>query len=164
MRHVTLLPWIVAFKAFKTVTLIALGLALLTTRTEGPAGLLMRLALTVHLPLTSRLFNRALIATSHLTARKQTALAITAFGYAALMGTEGTALYLRKAWARWLTIIATSSLIPIELYEIAREVHPIRIVVLLVNVAIVIYLWDHEELFVSKPVVRTFRSAPVRRT
>jgi len=164
MRNATLLPWIVAFKAFKTVTLIALGIALLTTRAEGPVDLLVRLALTVHLPLTSRLFTRALVFTSHLTTTKQTALAITAFAFAALMGTEGTALYLRKPWARWLTIVATSSLIPIELYEIAREVHPIRIVVLLVNVAIVVYLWNHEELFVSKPVVRTFRSATVRRT
>jgi uncharacterized membrane protein (DUF2068 family) len=141
------LPWIVAFKAFKTVTLTALGIALLSTRTGDPVDWLIRLALTVHLPLTSRLFNRALIFTSNLTTTKQTALAITAFAYAALMGTEGTALHLRKPWARWLTIVATSSLIPIELYEIAREVHPIRIVVLIVNVAVVIYLWHHEELF-----------------
>jgi uncharacterized membrane protein (DUF2068 family) len=164
MRNATLLPWIVAFKAFKTVTLISLGIALLATRAEGAVGLLIQLALATHLPLTSRLFNRVLVFTSNLTTTKQTALAITAFGYAALMGTEGTALYLRKPWARWFTIIATSSLIPIELYEIAREVHPIRIIVLIVNVAVVIYLWNHEELFVSKPVVRTFRSAPVGRT
>jgi uncharacterized membrane protein (DUF2068 family) len=150
MRNGTLVPWIVAFKAFKTVTLIALGIVLLTTRTEGPVGLLMRLALSVHLPLTSGLFTRALVFISRLTPAKQTALAITAFGYAALMGTEGTALYLRKPWARWLTIVATSSLIPIELYEIAREVHPIRVFVLLANVAIIIYLWNHEELFVKE--------------
>jgi len=148
-RRPTLLPWIVAFKAFKTVTLTALGIALLATRTADPNETLIRLALAVHLPLTSRLLARAIVVASQLTTTKQTALAITAFGYAALLGTEGTALYLRKPWARWLTIIATSSLIPIELYEIAREIHPVRVVVLLANVAIVIYLWNHEELFVK---------------
>src|SRR5262249_1830337 len=134
---------------FKTVTLLALGIALLTTRSMNPTDVLMQLALAVHLPLTSRLFNRALVFAANLTARRETALAITAFGYAALMGTEGAALHLRKPWARWLTIIATSSLIPIELYEIAREVHPIRIAVLVVNVVVVLYLWKHEEMFVK---------------
>ena len=38
---------------------------------------------------------------------RQTTLAITAFGYATLMGTEGVALYMRKPWAPWFTIIAT---------------------------------------------------------
>jgi len=53
----------------------------------------------------------------------------------------------RKPWARWFTIIATSSLIPIEVYEIVRELHPIRVFVLLANVAIVIYLVRRKELF-----------------
>jgi uncharacterized membrane protein (DUF2068 family) len=149
MRDATLLPWIVAFKAFKTVTLTALAVALLTTRNLDPNDALIRFALAVHLPLTSRVFTRALVFANGLTASRQTALAITAFGYAALMGTEGVALYLRKRWARRLTIVATSSLIPIELYEIARELHPIRVMVLFVNVAIVSYLWKHEELFVK---------------
>lgn len=147
MRNTNLLPWIVAFKAFKTVTLTALGIALLTARGLDPDDALMRFALAVHLPLTSRLFNRAVVFANGLTASRETALAITAFGYAALMGTEGVALYLRKRWARWLTIVATSSLIPIEVYEISREVHPLRVVLLIVNVAVVIYLWNHEELF-----------------
>ena len=149
MQNATPLPWIVAFKAFKTVTLTALGIALLATRAADPNQTVMRLALAVHLPLTSRLFTRALVFASHLTPTKQTALAITAFAFAALLGTEGVALHLRKPWARWLTIVATSSLIPIELYESAREVHLIRIVVLLANVAVIIYLWNHQELFVK---------------
>jgi len=74
-------------------------------------------------------------------------LAITALGYAALMGIEGVALYQRKPWARWFTIIATSSRIPIEVYEIVRELHPIRVFVLLANIAIVIYLMRRKDLF-----------------
>ena len=49
----SLLPWIIAFKAFKSVTLTALAIVLLTTRHADPADVLMRFALAVHLPLTS---------------------------------------------------------------------------------------------------------------
>src|SRR4051812_2117968 len=90
------LPWIFAFKAFKPAPLPVLGVILLATRQADPVDLLMRLALTVHLPLTSALFERALTLTTGLTPSRHIGLAITAFGYAALMGTEGLALYLRR--------------------------------------------------------------------
>ena len=78
---------------------------------------------------------------------RETALAITAFAYAILMGSEGVSLYLRKPWARWFTIVASSSLIPLELYEIARAIRPLRVVVLLVNLAIVVYLYRRKDAF-----------------
>jgi uncharacterized membrane protein (DUF2068 family) len=149
MRRVSPLAWIIAFKAFKAITLAALGIALLATRDGDPVQLLTRLALTIHVPLSSELFERALDFALKLTVRKQTALAITAFGYAALMGTEGVTLYLRKPWARWFTIGATSSLLPVEVYEIVREVHAVRVLVLLVNVAVTIYLVNRKELFTT---------------
>jgi uncharacterized membrane protein (DUF2068 family) len=146
-RQRSLLPWIVAFKAFKTITLAGLGLTLLATRHGDPVDLLFRGALAVHLPVTSRLFERALDVAMRLTIGQQTALAVTAFGYAALMGTEGIGLHLRKPWARWFTIIATSSLVPIEVFEIARAVSATRIVILIANVAIVVYLARRKEIF-----------------
>jgi len=146
-RAGSLLPWIVAFKAFKAATLTAVGVTLLATRQDDPADLLVQLALAVHLPLSSELFGRALTYATQLTVGKQTALAVTALGYAVLMGTEGVSLYLRKPWARWFTIAATGSLIPIELYELVRNVHLVRVVVLVVNVAMVIYLYRKKEAF-----------------
>jgi len=140
-RDRSLLPWIVAFKAVKAITLTALGIALLALRHSDPLDVAMRAAMTFHLPLTSRLLARAVAYLSTLTIRRETALAITAFAYAALMGTEGIALYLRKRWARWFTIIATSSLIPVEIYEIVRHVRPARVGILLANILVVVYLW-----------------------
>jgi uncharacterized membrane protein (DUF2068 family) len=150
-RSLKILAWIVAFKAFKAVTLTALGVALLATRRADPVDTLFRLALAVHLPLSSELFDKALAFSLKLSIGKQTALGITALGYAALMGTEGVALYLRKPWARWFTIAATASLIPIELYEIAREPHVARVLVLVANVAIVAYLYQRPEMFSDTP-------------
>jgi uncharacterized membrane protein (DUF2068 family) len=146
-RRDGLLPWIIAFKAFKAVTLTALGIALVAAHRSDPVEALVRLAIAVHLPLTSRLFQRLAQSTGDLTPTKETALALTAFGYATLMGTEGVALYLRRPWARWFTIIATSSLIPFEIYAIIREVDPIRVLVLVANIGIVVYLWQRKEMF-----------------
>ena len=141
------LTWIIAFKAFKTIALTAAGVTLVAGRRGDPADLLMRLALVVHLPLTSRVFERAMDMALRLTAPSETALAIAAFGYAALMGTEGVGLYRRRAWARWFTMIVTSSFVPIEVYEIVRAPHVGRVLILLANVAIVVYLWRREEIF-----------------
>jgi uncharacterized membrane protein (DUF2068 family) len=141
------LPLIIGFKAFKATTLTVVGVALLVTRHRDPVDLVLRLALAVHLPLTSALLDKALTFALGLSVGRQIALGVTALGYAVLMGSEGIALYLRRPWARWFTIGATSSLIPIELYEIVREPRPLRILILLVNLAVVVYLYRREELF-----------------
>ena len=148
-RHSGLLPWIIAFKAFKAIALTALGVAFVAARHSDPALVLMSLADDLHVPLTSRLFQRLLQSAGSLTVKKETALALTAFGYAALMGTEGVALYLRKPWAPWFIIISISSLIPVEIYEIVRELHAIRVLALIANLGIVAYLWQRKEMFKS---------------
>src|SRR5258707_12103537 len=147
MRSRSLLPWIIAFKAFKAIALSALGIALLVTRRADPVDVLLGVASPVHLPVKSRLFQRLLLLVADLTITKETAVALTAFAYAILMGTEGVALYLRRPWARWFTIAATSSLIPLEVYEIVREVHPMRVFILLANIAVVVYLWRRKDVF-----------------
>ena len=146
-RRDGLLPWIIAFKAFKAVTLTALGIGLVAARHADPAQVLVRLGSAVHLPLTSRLLERLTQSVGDITTTKETALAWTAFGYAVLMGAEGVTLYLRKPWARWFTIVVTSSLIPLEIYEIIREMHAIRMLVIVANIGIVLYLWQRKDMF-----------------
>jgi uncharacterized membrane protein (DUF2068 family) len=65
------------------------------------------------------------------------------FFYSALFFTEGTGLALRKRWAEYLTIISTSSLLPVEIYEIYDAPSIPKFVVLLVNLTVVAYLvWE----------------------
>jgi hypothetical protein len=70
---------------------VALGIALLATRPDDPVELLACGTLAIHLSLTSTLFDRALRLALNRSMGKQIALAITAFGYAILMGSEGVA-------------------------------------------------------------------------
>ena len=146
-RRDGLLPWIVAFKAFKAVALTALGIGLVAARHADPSQVLVRLGIAVHLPVTSRLFERLTQSVDTITTTKETALALTAFGYAVLMGAEGVTLHLRKPWAGWFTIVVTSSLIPVEIYEIVREIDPIRVLVVVANIGIVVYLWQRKDMF-----------------
>jgi uncharacterized membrane protein (DUF2068 family) len=143
-----LLPWIIALKVLKAMTLTSLGVVLLVYARRDPVGLLINAAMAIHLPVTSHIFNRALAIATGLTIGRQIALAMTAFGYAGLLSAEAVGLTLRRAWARWFTIGVTASLLPIELYEIARRPgEPVRFITFVVNVAIVIYLYRRKDAF-----------------
>ena len=63
--------------------------------------------------------------------------------YLTLVLVEGFGLWFRQRWAEWLTVIATSTLIPFELWKLFF--HPtgksvIVLGVLIMNVAVVLYL------------------------
>ncbi len=68
------------------------------------------------------------------------ALEAGTFFYAVLHSIEGIGLILERDWAGYLVIIATSSLIPFEVYEIIRKFTVLRIALFALNVGIVIYL------------------------
>lgn len=63
-----------------------------------------------------------------------------AFLYAALFFTEGIGLWRQKRWAEYLTVVATSSFIPFEIYEIIQKRTIPRISALVINVLVVLYL------------------------
>ena len=67
-------------------------------------------------------------------------LGLVALFYAALFATEGVGLWRERRWAEYLTVIATGSLIPLEIYEVARHFELIRVSTLVVNLAVVGYL------------------------
>jgi len=60
--------------------------------------------------------------------------------YAALFLTEGIGLLRQKRWAEYLTVVATASLIPLEIYEVCRHVTWIRVLLFAANIAILAYL------------------------
>lgn len=71
---------------------------------------------------------------------KFVAIGLVTLGYAALFAIEGIGLWLGKHWAEWFTVIATGSLIPLELYETLHHFSWIKFAMLAGNVAIIIYL------------------------
>jgi uncharacterized membrane protein (DUF2068 family) len=135
-----LLQLIALGKFAKSALLITLGLAALHLINPAAAERLQTWARDLfshhRLPQAERLASMI----SSITPRRMEAAGLVCFAYAALFLTEGTGLWLRKRWAEYLTTIATSSLIPFELYEITRNPTSLRILLLAINLAIVAYL------------------------
>jgi uncharacterized membrane protein (DUF2068 family) len=53
---------------------------------------------------------------------------------------EAWALASGRRWGPWLVVVATSALVPFEVYELRRGIHAGRLAILIANVAVVAYL------------------------
>jgi uncharacterized membrane protein (DUF2068 family) len=60
--------------------------------------------------------------------------------YAAVFVVEGVGLLRRRQWAEWLTVIVTGSFIPFEIYELSRRPGAGKVIAIVLNLAIVVYL------------------------
>jgi uncharacterized membrane protein (DUF2068 family) len=60
---------------------------------------------------------------------------------------EAVGLWYAKRWAEYLTLIVTSSLLPVEVYELSHQVSPFKILAFIINIAVVVYLLFAKRLF-----------------
>jgi uncharacterized membrane protein (DUF2068 family) len=67
--------------------------------------------------------------------------------YAVLEGIEAIGLWFQKRWAEYLTFVATTVFLPLEVYELVHRLTPLKVVALIVNLAIVVYLLFAKRLF-----------------
>jgi uncharacterized membrane protein (DUF2068 family) len=74
-------------------------------------------------------------------------LGFVLLAYAALEATEMVGLWLAKRWAEYLTFIATTALVPYEVYELAKGVSAFKLITFIINVAVVVYLLLAKRLF-----------------
>ncbi len=75
------------------------------------------------------------------------ALAAAAAGYAVLEGAEAVGLWLQRRWAEYLTFVATIVFLPYEIWELTKSVSPLKVVALVINLAIAVYLLLAKRLF-----------------
>jgi uncharacterized membrane protein (DUF2068 family) len=73
--------------------------------------------------------------------------AAAVLAYALLEGIEAIGLWYQKRWAEYLTFVATTVFLPLEVYELAHKVSPLKIFAFVVNLAIVVYLLVAKRLF-----------------
>jgi uncharacterized membrane protein (DUF2068 family) len=136
----TLLRLIAIFKFLKAILLIGVGVGAFKLLHGDAASLLEHWVMALGLDPGNRFVERVLDKAAGLTPNNIKGLGIGSFMYAALFLTEGVGLWLLKRWAEWLTMIITSSLIPVEIYEIHRHATVIKVAVLVLNAAIAAYL------------------------
>ena len=134
---------IALFKFFKAAVLIATGYGVHLLLKES---LLLRLhewTMTLTDSFAQRLLLRALGWVEGLGAKRIHIVMAVTFVYTAVVLTEGVGLWLRRVWGEWVTVIATASLIPFELWELIVRPADRKLAVLgtvIVNVTILWYL------------------------
>jgi uncharacterized membrane protein (DUF2068 family) len=131
---------IAVFKLFKASILIAVGVGAFKLLHKDVADAVEHWVELLRLDPNNHFIDAALEKASDISPGKIKELGLGSMVYAGLFLTEGIGLWLEKRWAEWLTVIITSSLVPIEIYEIHRHPTPVKIAALLINLAIVAYL------------------------
>src|SRR5207237_8898571 len=66
---------------------------------------------------------------------------------AAVEGVEVVGLWYQRRWAEYLTFLVTTSLLPLEVYEILTRTTALKVLAFVVNVAVVVYLLFAKRLF-----------------
>jgi len=151
-EHDAFIKVIIIERVAKALVLVALGIGLLVAGSEGwltqwATYAQEQLNLDSDASVLEQILLRALALISGLS--HTTLLAIGAFAYALLEGTEGVGLAMRRRWAEYLTVLATGALIPFEAYEVIHKVTLFRAGALLLNLAVVGYLAYRKRLFVG---------------
>jgi uncharacterized membrane protein (DUF2068 family) len=131
---------IALFKLFKCVLLVSVGIGAIRLLHKDIGETVQHWVDVLRVDPDNRFFHAIITKVLAVTPKQLEALSIGTFFYAALLLTEGVGLLMRKFWAEYFTVITTAVFIPLELYEIAKHVSVTKIIVLLVNVAIVAYL------------------------
>jgi uncharacterized membrane protein (DUF2068 family) len=138
-----LIRLIAFFKFVKAGLLIALGVGAFNLLHKDIARIIEHSIEALKLDPGNRFLDAALARAADVTPAQIKKIGLGSFIYAGLFLVEGTGLWLGKRWGEWLTVIVTSSLIPVEIYEIHRHLTVAKLGVLALNLAIVIYLILH---------------------
>jgi uncharacterized membrane protein (DUF2068 family) len=70
-----------------------------------------------------------------------------AIAYAAIEWTETIGLWREQRWAEYLTVLATAGFLPLEVHELIKSVTVVRVVALVINIALIIWLVLNKHLF-----------------
>ena len=138
-----LLRLIAIFKYLKAASLVALSVGVFRMMHQNIGLRAEHWVTAMHLDPGNRHIEMFLARVSTLRPEQVTKLGIVGLLYAGLFLVEGTGLWLQRRWGEWATVVITGLLIPLELYEIFRHPNVLKILVLVVNMAVVGYMIYH---------------------
>src|SRR3954447_14200233 len=127
-------------RSLRGMLLLAAGVYLLFHLNTDFGRLAERIIRSIDVDPRQRFFHRIVTRLHQLHAHELRIAGLAALGYGGLELVEGVGLWLDQIWAEYLTVIATTLLIPFELYELARNAPLLKAGGLLINVLIVLCL------------------------
>jgi uncharacterized membrane protein (DUF2068 family) len=131
---------IAVFKLLKGLALLALGIGVLNLLHKDIAAEAARWIDLLRIDPQNHYIQQLLAKIGKIDAQKLKELSVGTFLYSGVFLTEGVGLALQKRWAEYVTILTTASLLPVEVFEMAKQFSAAKIVILLINIAVVIYL------------------------
>jgi hypothetical protein len=135
---------IIAFKYFKAVVFLLVGVAALKLSRADPFPTAEDLARFFR----SAPENELIKFISRLTPGWALGIGFLSLFVGAVFGTEASLLAVRVWWSTYFTLVLTMLGIPLEIFEILRRPTGYRrYLILVVNVAILLYLWKRRNEF-----------------
>ncbi len=131
---------IALFKLFKGVLLVTVALGTFRLVNKDIHETLLKWAHELHVDPDGHKAHAVITKVSFVQRKQLEELGVGELFYSSLLLTEGIGLLLRRRWAEYFTVITTAVFIPLEIYELFEHVSPTKIIVLVINVAIVWYL------------------------
>lgn len=139
-RGTGVLILIALFKLVKALMLIAVGIGALRLLHKDVGSVVEHWVEVLRVDPDNHYVHSLMVKLFRVTPKQLEAVSVGTFFYAALLLTEGVGLLLRKHWAEYFTVITTALLIPLEVFEMVKHLTAMKAVVLLINLAIVVYL------------------------
>lgn len=135
--------WVVVIgilKLFKGLALVALGVGLLKLLHKDVAAVLTHWIERLNVDPQNHYLGKILEHLDGLDSHKLALACIGTLFYASLFLAEGIGLLLRRRWAEYFTVIVTGSFLPLEVYELTKKFNVPKLIVTIINLAIVCYL------------------------
>jgi uncharacterized membrane protein (DUF2068 family) len=135
-----LLRLIGGFKLLKSAALAAAAVSLFHLVHKNIADVILAWSHRLHIAPGNILVERLASKLLAVTERQLVVVAIVLLIYSAMFLVEGVGLLMMMYWAEWMTVITTSGLIPLEIYEMIHRPGRFKAITLVLNVAIAAYL------------------------
>lgn len=149
-KHTLFLKFIICEKLFLGLFFGAISFGMLSLLNRDMLVFTDRLVVFLNLDIEKEYVQELVDWLTNISGRTIIGISTGMFLLSILNFVEAYGLHKRRRWAEWLTVIATSLFIPLEVYEVVRELTLMRVGTLGINVAIVYYLAKHKELFPKK--------------
>jgi len=135
--------WIIAigvFKLLQALLFILLGFGAIRLLHKDLMDIAEHLIMAMRFDPEGRFVNLFLDKVALIDPHRLKQISAVVFSIAALDILEGTGLVLEQVWAEYVTLVLTASFLPLEFFEILRHATWIRLVLMVINLAVVVYL------------------------
>lgn len=150
--------WIIAigvFKLLQALLFILLGIGAMRLLHKDLMDIAERFVLAMRFDPEGHFVNLFLDKVALIDPHRLKQISAVVFAIAGLDIIEGTGLVLERVWAEYVTLVLTASFLPWEFFEIVRHTTWIHVVLLVINLAVVVYL-----LYYVRLRIRQRRQSP----